>query len=243
MWQGDYRQATVQLEQSLTMARRAGALDVAAQALNNLGACAMMSQFDLNLAEQRLAESIELARAAGDPRLLVRPLGNLGEVAYLRGDLERAAAYHEEALALGRQVGGPSVHVIIANLGNVARRQGDLARAEALCRESIALARQACDLREIAVGLEHLVMVQAAAGQGERAARLLGASGAIREKIGAPLPQYERAEVEAVLVPVRAALGAKAWATACAAGQALSLEEAVALALGEDDGDAACGER
>jgi hypothetical protein len=89
------------------------------------------------------------------------------------------------------------------------------------------------------VGLENLALTAAAAGKGaqaERAARLLGAAAALSEAIGAPQVLRGQEETERTVAPARAALGEEAWAAAFAAGQALSLEEAIAEALKETDG-------
>jgi hypothetical protein len=70
-------------------------------------------------------------------------------------------------------------------------------------------------------------------GQGEQAARLLGAAAAVRERLGAPQPPDDRQEVERLVAAARQALGVPAWTAAFTAGTALSLEAAVAEALGE----------
>jgi len=71
----------------------------------------------------------------------------------------------------------------------------------------------------------------AEAGQGERAARLLGAATALRERLGAPLSGPDLAELAQAVALAQAALGEAVWATVFAAGQALPLEEAIAEAL------------
>jgi hypothetical protein len=81
------------------------------------------------------------------------------------------------------------------------------------------------------VALEHLASTAGAAGQGTRAARLLGAAAA-RETMGAPQPPDEQEDTEAAVAAERAALGEEAWAAAYAAGQALTLEQAIAEGLG-----------
>ena len=53
----------------------------------------------------------------------------------------------------------------------------------------------------------------------------------MREALGAPQPPQEQAETEQAVAVARAALGEAAWAAALAAGQALTLEEAIAEAL------------
>ena len=84
-------------------------------------------------------------------------------------------------------------------------------------------------------GLELLASTAGVAGQGERAARLLGASATQREVLGAPQPPQEQADVKQAVARARAALGEEAWAVAFAAGEALSLGEAIAEALGAAD--------
>jgi hypothetical protein len=87
------------------------------------------------------------------------------------------------------------------------------------------------------VALENLALTAAAArgAQAERAARLLGAAAALSETVGAPQVLRGREETERTVAPARAALGKERWAAAFAAGQALSIEEAIAEALGEAD--------
>src|SRR5262249_17869481 len=83
------------------------------------------------------------------------------------------------------------------------------------------------DLREIALGLEQLAVTAAAAGQGRRAARLLGASAALRATIGAPLPPPEQNDVTQAAATARVALGEGAWAAAYAKGRRLALDQAI----------------
>jgi hypothetical protein len=78
-------------------------------------------------------------------------------------------------------------------------------------------------------------MAAAGTGWAERAARLLGAAAAAREATGALLPPVEQPDHDATVQAARVALGEAAFATAWAAGQALTLDEAVAEALAEDE--------
>jgi non-specific serine/threonine protein kinase len=185
-----------------------------------------------DLAEVRWKECLELARQLGDPAHLGGPLNNLGETAYIRGDLERAAAYYEEALACTRQVGDVAgLHVMLGNLGNIARRQGDLARAMRLCREALQSTHELRDPRSIAECLDGIGNLVVAEGHEQLGVRLLGASAAVRDAIGAPALPHEREELDASLRDARKALGEAAYVAAYNAGRALSLDDAVAEAL------------
>jgi ATP/maltotriose-dependent transcriptional regulator MalT len=161
-------------------------------------------------------------------------LSYLGETALLQGDVARATALSEEALTLARRAGQLQAEVYtLCILGQLAQRRGDLPTALALLRQGLARSRELADPRRIANTLEYLVNVVAAAGQGEQAARLLGTATAVREAIGVPRPSVERAMTEQEVAEARRALGEEAWAAAFAAGRAMTLEEAIAEALGE----------
>jgi hypothetical protein len=67
--------------------------------------------------------------------------------------------------------------------------------------------------------------------------RLVGASAALREAIGAPLSSSERAVLDRWLAPVRAGLGHQASVLAWADGCAMSSDEAIADALAEHGED------
>jgi hypothetical protein len=76
------------------------------------------------------------------------------------------------------------------------------------------------------------------AGQPLRAARLFGASDALFEAIGQVRDPAFAAAYERFVADVRAQVDAAAFAAAYAAGQALTLEQAIAYALEVSDVDA-----
>ena len=77
--------------------------------------------------------------------------------------------------------------------------------------------------------LELSACVAAELGDGPRAARLAGASEAIRHKAGTPVDQSSAARLERYLAPARAAIERGGWDAELAAGRALTRERAVAL--------------
>jgi hypothetical protein len=88
------------------------------------------------------------------------------------------------------------------------------------------------------MSLELPAIIAAAAGQAERAARLLGAAEALGETIHAFLPNEVRADHERTLANVRTALAPAAFAAAWAEGRAMSLAQAAEEAWGAvEEGD------
>jgi predicted ATPase/class 3 adenylate cyclase len=234
-WLGEDAAAETRQEQAAALGRVSGDLRTTARALNSLGIIAQRNG-ELERAATRYSASLAVAREVGDPRDIAVALSNLGEVAYYHGDLERAAAAYEEALTLMRQLGDPeSIAVGLDNHGRVARQRGNLAQAEALHREAAAHYRELRDPGRCAESLEALGSTAGVKGQGARAARLLGAAAAVRAALGSPQPPVERTDTEQAVAAARAALGEEEWALAFAAGQALTLEEALAAALDEPD--------
>jgi hypothetical protein len=119
----------------------------------------------------------------------------------------------------------------LSQLGMVAYMQDDYGRAAALLEEALQITRN-LGARDVgADALEGLAWVASACGQAHRAAQLGGAADALREVLGVSLKPGERASHVQVVRAVRASLGENAFAAAWAAGRALPLEEAIALAL------------
>jgi hypothetical protein len=129
--------------------------------------------------------------------------------------------------------------ISLDNLGGVARRLGEYGRAAALHAEGLALARAIGARVNVALGLEGLAAVAAdranPARDPRRAALLLAAAAALRAGIGVPPPSAEQEALERARQEALAALGDEDFAVAWAAGRALPLDEAVALALAGHD--------
>jgi hypothetical protein len=85
--------------------------------------------------------------------------------------------------------------------------------------------------REIAESLERFATLAVGRRQPQRATRLLGAAAALRERIGAPLPPVDRADYDRDVASAHAQLDEVTFDAAWAAGQALTLEQAIAEAL------------
>jgi hypothetical protein len=94
------------------------------------------------------------------------------------------------------------------------------------------LAREQADEQGLALGLAGLAAVAAAAGDSGRAVRL---SGWTEARIGSTDPgdAADRAERDRHVAAARARLGEEPAAAAYTAGQAMTLEQAVAAALAD----------
>jgi len=228
--QGDLDTATRYYTESMARFRDIGDLRRATLILGNLGVVAT-TMGDLALAEQRLAEHLDNARRLGDHKLTGGALTNLGLVAYKAGDTDRAAELQQRALELGGQLGDRRLEVAaLVNLGMVAALREDHPAAAQFYLRSLDLAEAVGERRAVAEILEELAAVESAAGNAVRAATLLGASQAIRDDIGAPIPEPDLARLSSAMAAAVSALGDGAFTAARLAGQQMPVGHAVTFA-------------
>jgi predicted ATPase/DNA-binding SARP family transcriptional activator len=229
--QGDYAAAAASAEQALAVAREIGTSLYVANALSNLGAI-VLAGGDHDRAGPLLVEAVALARIVGDRRVAALAINNLGDLALTVGDYERAEPLFEESLALLKARGdAANVARSLFNLGAVALKLGRLPAADARFRESLSFAQQVGDTEDIAWCLEGFAAIAAAERDGERAALLLGAAGALLEGIGAEFKPFERALDEHTRAEAARLVGEEAVAEAMAKGAHMALVDAVDAVL------------
>jgi tetratricopeptide (TPR) repeat protein len=231
---GDWTQAATLHEEGLVLMRKQGDARGIATSLDNLGRLAR-DQGDWERAASLHEESLMLMRELGDTCGIATTLDNLGLVAYGQGDHKRAAVLVAESLALRRELGDKmGIAYCLLNLGMTAHGLGDYGQATMLHAEGLLLARLLGETGATAQGLEGLAHVAVTPANPQyaprRATLLLAASATLRASMGLSLPPVEQARVEHAWNEARTALGADAFAI-WAEGQALSVDEAIALAV------------
>jgi predicted ATPase/DNA-binding CsgD family transcriptional regulator len=227
--QGDYEQATNCYEESLPLLREAGEKQWTAIVLSSLGLL-ILYQGNHERARVLFEESIALFKDLGDLRGIAAVLTNQGMLSLEQHDYERATRLCEESLALRRTVGdkGGSAHTLII-LGRVAFSQGNYQQAYASYKESLALREVAGEKDGVAEALEGLAGICAAHGEGNLAARLLGAAEMVREASGLALTPIDHAFNERTRATVQAQLDAEAFVSTRDEGRRCTLEQALAL--------------
>jgi len=229
--QQDYAAALTYSEEFLAIRRKTGNPIGIARALNNLGLCLL---YEARYAEARpvLEESLELKREAKDVRGIAQSLGNLGMIAFKEGDLERADLLQTECLEISRQLGDTqSTSWALCNLGDIALKRNSLETALSHFREALHLSHELQERRGTGVALGRLGIIACRQGNTLPGVRLLGASESHLNMLGVQSGAAEGDEGAAMLAQARQRLGDLAVDTARSAGQTLSTDQAVALAL------------
>ena len=224
-------EAQALIRECLNLFREVGDKRFIAWSLLNLGRVAS-HQDDFSTAQTLLEESLSLFKELGEKRGIPYSLLNLGMMARKQGDYSVAQAYSEKSLVIFREIGDRSgIAWSLYNLGRVASDQDDTSSAQTYYEESLTLWREIGDRNGIVWSLRAFAGLAAKESKSEQAVVLWGAAEALREDIRAPLPSNERELYDRGVAAARQALGDELFTTVWAKGRAMTLEEAIALAL------------
>jgi predicted ATPase len=235
--QGKIGPAKTLAESAVALSREAGDAWCLANSLQTLGNV-LTTANEVDRAAIAYNEAEEKGREAGDLHCVAEVIHNRALLAMLGGDYSHAVASHagallDEVVVLARQTGSPDILVnALIDLAYVALHDGRYADAEALFRETLQ-ANERLHWKEIDVycvlGFASLAVAE---GNLIRAATLSGAAESSREALG--LHSWLERYVEEIAGQIEAALRVAdaAIAGARTAGQALTLDESTAYALG-----------
>jgi predicted ATPase/class 3 adenylate cyclase len=228
--------ATMRLlaEEGLALHRALGDAWGTAYSLLLLGNAATEDS-DFEQARQLMDESVGRFRELGDEHYTLLATDNLAWICLELGDRERARTLHEDVVSRARAMGNERMEA--SALGGLASIIGDEGRVEealAMLKESLRIWYDLGERHMVARDLLRFARVLALEGRAGTAARLLSSSEALHEEIGvreAWLP----ADIQGTLTTIRTQLDEGALAEAWEQGRALTVDEAVALALDSVD--------
>jgi predicted ATPase len=239
--QGDFPAARSLYAQSLALHRELGNKRSIAVSLINQGGIVYI-QGDYSTAASMLQEGLALFRELEDKFGTAMTLNLLGDVADVQEDYPTARPSYEQSLALFQELGDKRGIALTLNaLGRMAYAQGDYSTAASLYQQGLALFRETEHKRGVAVSLIGLGAIGIGAAKGregsegieaaQRGARLLGASEALLESIGAVQEPIDRALYTKGAASARSQLGDEAFERARQEGRAMSEEAAIEFAL------------
>jgi tetratricopeptide (TPR) repeat protein len=236
--QGEYDAARVVLAEGLALFEEMGEKRGIASSLDNMGAVAFTTG-DNETARGLYERSLAIRKEMDDRRATATSLNNLGLVATAQGDYKRARPLLEESQALYRELKDDyGIATSLNNLGLATFREGNHEAALPILKESLAIRSTMGDKYAIAYSL---VVFAAYAGRGDGdsegarvTARLLAATDALLQSIGARLENVYLAVYEQALAEARSRLGESdfrhEWEGGSALNMAQAIEEAEAVA-------------
>ena len=232
-WQNDYALASKWYDEAESIFRELGDSPGLVDALYNTASMAALDG-DVAGALGRFGEGERLARELGDDHEVMRFVAAQGYGAFMTDDLATARPLIEESLTLAERTGdrfaiGAGHHMV----AQVARLEGRLDDAASHYREAIRAMHGLGDAASMTEPLQGLAAVKIVGGDAELGVRLLAANAAIRERLGGgPPPEWLR--LGDPLGEARSTLGKEASQSAWNAGLTMSVDDAVAAALSDD---------
>jgi predicted ATPase len=164
----------------------------------------------------------------------------LGRLAFRQGKYDKACAILKEAIAICDETGHVSGFWGRAFLAYIFIQQGKTRLARSEFEECLNWTRLPMQYLWMKTGvvfvIEGLASLMIRQGQPEHAASLLAWADEMRRTMGAIRPVDEQAYVDRDLAAIRLQLDEPALQAAQAAGRAMTLEEAIAFALSDQDG-------
>ena len=221
------------LFESLQLFRELGHLSGMAICLNELAHRAIWSG-DFSSPIPWLEEARELHRQLGNTLREADTLSYYGLLAYWQGDYRQARTSYEECAKLYNKVGHLlNVSWSRVDIAYIVLRQGDFQEAKEMFRSCIQQFQKANNTIALIYAMEGLGSMNVEQGKAERAVLLFAWADAMRERIGDHRPPVEQASVDSDLAVIHSKLSDSDFATLSTEGQAMTVEEAVTLALEE----------
>jgi tetratricopeptide (TPR) repeat protein len=228
---GDYAAAQVNFERSLACWRLLSDRSAIARCLHNL---ANVVKVRGNYARARwaLSEAADIFEELGDRSGAAWSINQQGDIARATGDMAGCRRLYELALATFREVGDPwGTARSLADLGYVECEAGNHLAAHTALREALEIFAALGHRRGMARVLEGYACLAVAQGCPARAVTLAAAASHARQLISAPLSQTEQWNLDQALLPARQSLLKENVYDACAAGSAMTMQEAMLYAL------------
>jgi predicted ATPase/class 3 adenylate cyclase len=175
-------------------------------------------------------EAIACTERSGDHLINSFLQNNAGCLALTAGDVPAARAHLEAAVQAARRIGWEHTAPTLS-LGMVLRAEGDLEGARSTFEAGLRISRRNGDNLSLAWACLYLACVTGDAGDWDRAATLHGIAQAVTDRMGTPWQQSDARDRQDSLAQARARLGDEQLERAYARGMALSLDQALDLAL------------
>jgi predicted ATPase/DNA-binding CsgD family transcriptional regulator len=228
----DSARAQMLSQELITLGDELGDANAADAGHNYLGRLALLRS-DYAEATAHYRAAVDLAARLPDPASgMAWAIFGLANVAFRQGDLEAAATGFVDVLARSRE--SDYTYLIQESselLGQVRLAQGNIKDAAALMAEGLGLAWDTREHGGMADLLSDLAMVAVRTGQVREVAHLFGMVEAMRLRHGHHQELSCALDVSQATLDARRAMGDEAFTAAHAAGQAMSLEEAIPMAF------------
>jgi predicted ATPase/class 3 adenylate cyclase len=232
-YQCDYKSAAAFITESLEISRKLGDRHAIANALANLG-FVVLNQENLAQAHEHYLEALAIYRKLNHEQGIADSSSHLALIEFCKGNYETAYNYNKESLLIWQRLEDKQgIAWALSHTGNVVLQQGHYASAHDFFDRSLTIAVETGIKWQIAYALEGYASLASAHKQAQQAVCLTSFCNELRRSMHMPLSPLYRALFERTMSSVQQALDDKSISEAQAAGQNMSLEDAINYARRE----------
>lgn len=229
---GDFADAQHALQVAGDLARETGQKGELTMILVLTAQIAFYSAGDVSKAKSYLADAESLSRNSGSQWNNAMMEFILARLSGLVGEVERARALFRQSADTAQRMGNMRVvYSCHSELAHILRRHGELDEALRLYAEVLPQWNGLGHRPAVAHELECIAFILGQKGRPEAAVTLLGAADALRTSIEANMTSPERVEYDEVISDLRAVVDESRFGQSWAAGQSMSMDQAIELAL------------
>ena len=150
----------------------------------------------------------------------------------VRGHYAAARKNFEDGMVIFKGIGNLNFQLVLrSEIGHVERHTGNMELARSIYQETLPGWQEIGNRSAVAHQLECFGFLAIQEEEPGRAARLIGAAEALREKIVSPMTDFERIEYDQAVARLRAMLPEGEFQTLWSEGRSMTMEQAVQLAL------------
>jgi len=228
--QSEYEQAQGLLEQSLALYRILGDKERLGWVLYLQARLLFLSGRDRAAARSLTEQSLMVLQEIDNPWERAYPLVLLGQITLQQGGQAQARNLFEESRISFKEVGDQAgMAEALIGAASIARMQNNFAVARDLYQEIFPILQRIQYKELIPSCLEGMAAVAAEQGELVWAAHLWGATEALREAMGTPIPPVYRTGYQQAVATARSQVGEADFATAWAQGRSMGSEQAMVV--------------
>ncbi|TAH52462.1 MAG: adenylate/guanylate cyclase domain-containing protein [Chloroflexota bacterium] len=230
----NYAAATTLLEEALEIRRVLNDARGIRESMRALG-WATFGLGNYTLARTHLEQALMLDSKEGDRGGVAGDLNGLAEVALRENKLGSASEMIKESLAIRREIGDKwGIGVAFGVWGWIALLEHDWDGAYLRLRESIAVRNEIGDVGGLVWCLEKLAQVKFEKEHYETATQVFGAAATKRGVLGSTIDPFDVSEYEQIIQTLHTNLAETKFSAAWNKGRALTMEQAIELAMQDE---------
>lgn len=231
---GNPKEARQYQHEALELYKEAGEERKIGWTLMDLGIMYLENEGEIKQGIAYAEQGLEILRSIDDKPGMASALNILGELTRVLGDDAASKRYYEESLAVVKETGERWREAMLySNLCYLACHGQDFELALQHIRKAIQLVQEINNEYWFAYLLGTAAGPAAGLGRWEDAARLLGASDGLYEKLGSMNQPADQVEHESMEANIRTELGGQAFEAAWEAGHEVPTDEMISFVLHE----------